>query len=47
MSAASYAGYIASAYALAALVTVGLVLRAYLQRRAQLKALQNLDHSDT
>jgi hypothetical protein len=40
--ATPYAGYILSAYGLAALITVGLIVRAVLARRKQLKALQAL-----
>ena len=43
MSAAPYAGYILSAYGLAAFIIVGLVVRAYLARRAQLNALNALE----
>lgn len=37
-----YAGYILSAYGLAALITLGLIARAVLARRKQLKDLQAL-----
>jgi heme exporter protein CcmD len=42
MIATPYAGYILSAYGLAALIVVGLVIRAVRARRAQLKALRDL-----
>jgi heme exporter protein CcmD len=43
MNASPYAAFIASAYGLAALIVAGLVIRAILARRAQLKALRALD----
>jgi heme exporter protein CcmD len=43
MSTGPYAGYILSAYGLAAVIVAGLVLRAIRARSAQLKALRALD----
>jgi heme exporter protein CcmD len=40
--ATPYAGYILSAYGLAALITLGLIVRAVLARHSQLKALHDL-----
>ena len=41
---APYAGYILSAYGLAAFITLGLVVRAYIARQDQMKALHALEH---
>ena len=41
--AAPYAGYIVSAYGLAALIIAGLIMRAYFARHEQIKALHALE----
>jgi heme exporter protein CcmD len=43
MISTPYAGYILSAYGLAALTTLGLVIRAVMARRSVLKALESYD----